>query len=333
MGFVTGLLSGARARRIDPAPLLAQAGLSRTLLAEAQARVPLEAYAALYNAVVARLADEGFGLFRAPLRPGTFEFLCRATLGSRDLAQALDRAARFLALVLPDVEVRIERHRSNATLVVSERRRLQQRAGDPRRVFAFEWLLRLLHGVACWLAARALALDEVAFPFPRPAHAADYTSIYAERLSFGVPRLVASFDAALLDLPVRRDASDLEAFLEGAPGKIAMLYRRDRDLARAVRELLAQSLPSPPTFEDAARALRLAPRTLHRRLREEGTSFRGIKAALRREIALARLERTRQSVADIAADLGYSEPSAFFRAFHAWTGEAPSAHRRRRAAS
>jgi AraC-like DNA-binding protein len=91
------------------------------------------------------------------------------------------------------------------------------------------------------------------------------------------------------------------------------------------------SLAHAPAFEAVAAKLGLAPRTLHRRLRDEGTSFREIKAALRRELALARLERTRQSVADIAAELGYSEPSAFFRAFQGWTGEAPSAHRRRRA--
>jgi AraC-like DNA-binding protein len=100
-------------------------------------------------------------------------------------------------------------------------------------------------------------------------------------------------------------------------------------MARAVRELLAGALGSAPTFDEAARQLRLSPRTLHRRLQEEGSSFRAIKDSLRREIALARLEKTRQSVADIAAHLGYSEPSAFFRAFQGWTGEGPSAHRKR----
>ena len=66
-----------------------------------------------------------------------------------------------------------------------------------------------------------------------------------------------------------------------------------------------------------------------RRLHEEGTSFREVKDLLRREIALARLERSDASVAEIAAELGYSEPSAFFRAFQGWTGLAPTAHRRR----
>jgi AraC-like DNA-binding protein len=253
-------------------------------------------------------------------------------LGSRDLAEALDRAGRFLRLVLPDLEVHVVRTGPRASLVVRERRRLQRRGADPRRVFAFEWMLRLLHGVSCWLAARALPLDEVRFPFPRPAHAADYSLIYAERVAFSGNALEARFDAALLDLPIRRDASELAAFLEGAPGKIAMLYRRDREVARAVRDALAASLSNAPGFDEVARRLHLAPRTLHRRLRDEGTSFRGIKAALRREAALSRLEKTRESIADIAAGLGYSEPSAFFRAFHGWTGAGPSAHRRKRAA-
>ena len=41
--------------------------------------------------------------------------------------------------------------------------------------------------------------------------------------------LVASFNANLLDLPIRRDEAALTSFLDGAPGKITTLYRRDRD--------------------------------------------------------------------------------------------------------
>lgn len=329
---MTGLVSGVRGRGMDPAGLLRSVGLPAAVLSDRQARVPLARYAALYNAVVQALDDEGFGLFSAPLRAGTFEFLCRGMVGSGTLAEALGRAARFLRLVLPDLEVRLRRERRHAVIEISETRRLQILDGDPRRVFAFEWLLRLLHGLACWLAGRALALDEVRFPFPAPPHAADYALVYTERSSFGGATLLARLDAALLELPVRRDESDLAAFLEGAPGKIAMLYRRDRDLVRAVREALARSLSSGPTLADTARAMGLSTRTLHRRLHEEGASFRGVRDALRREIALARLEKTGRSVADIAAELGYSEPSAFFRAFMGWTGVAPTVYRRRRAA-
>src|SRR5262249_33939785 len=144
--------------------------------------------------------------------------------------------------------------------------------------------------------------------------------------------LEARFAAPLLALPVARDDAELAAFLDGGPGKISMLYRPDREIARAVRECLARDLASPPAFEETARILHLSPRTLHRRLREEGPSFRSVKELLRRDVALTRLGREQAGVAETAAALGYSEPSAFFRAFQSWTGEAPSVYRKRNTA-
>jgi AraC-like DNA-binding protein len=331
-GFVGGMLSGMRERGIDCGPALRAAGLPRGL-GRGAGRVPIDRYAALYNAVVRELGDEGFALFGAPLRPGTFEFLCRGVVGSRTLGEALERAARFLRLVLPELAVTLERAPGTARLVVKETKSLRASPADPCRVFAFEWLLRLLHGLACWLVDRGLALDSVRFPYPQPAHAGDYALVYTEHSEFGADALVVTMDAALLDLQVRRDEADLAAFLEGAPGKITMLYRRDREMAKGVRELLSRSLAHAPTLQDAARELHVSARTLHRRLRDEGSGFRRIKDGVRREIAMARLGQTRDSIAQIAADLGYSEPSAFFRAFISWTGEAPTAFRRRLAAA
>ncbi len=329
VGFVNGLLSGLRRRGLDAAGPLREAGIERRLLTDTAGRVPLDAYAALYDAVIRAHGDEGFALFAAPLRPGTFEFLCRGAVGAARLGEALDRAGRFLALVLPELRVTVVRDGPTARLVIAEVKPLARRSGDPCRVFAFEWLLRLLHALACWLAGRGLALDAVRFPYPRPAHAADYGLIYTEQSSFGGAMLEATFDAALLDLPVRRDDADLAAFLEGAPGRITMLYRRDRELARALRAIIAAALPRALGLEETARELHVSPRTLHRRLQEEGTSFRAIREALRRDLAEARLAKPGESVARVAAELGYSEPSAFFRAFQGWTGQSPSAWRRR----
>lgn len=327
-GFVRGMLSALPGGRAQARALLRASGIAAEALQDGR-RTPIADYAALYNRVVAHLSDEGFNLFSAPLRPGSFEFLCRGVVSAPTVGEALERAARFLALVVPDLEVRLGRAGREARLALIERRRLRARAGDPRRVFAFEWLLRLLHGLACWLAARAIPLDAVRFPYPRPRHAGDYALVYAERCSFGAPWLEAVFEAAVLDQPVRRDERDLAEFLQGSPGKIALLYRRDREIARAVREALADELADAPDFGQVARRLHLAPRTLHRRLAEEGTSYRAVKDALRRERALQRLEKTDLGIAQIAQELGYSEPSAFFRAFVGWTGMAPKVYRKR----
>lgn len=332
MGFVTGMLAGLMRRNIDPAPLLAATNID---IADTASRIPVESYAALYNRINHQLDDEGFGLFAQPMRVGSFEFLCRACISAPTLAEALARASRFLHVVLPDLAVSVRRSHGHAELVISETRKLADHTDDPGRVFAFEWLLRLLHGLSCWLAGRGIGLDSVIFPYRKPPHFADYALIFTEDSRFaptvpgGTGTLVASFNANLLDLPIRRDEAALTAFLEGAPGKITTLYRRDREMVIRVRDLLRTALPETLSLDDIAHRLYLSPRTIHRRLEEEGSSFRAIKDALRRDMALARLTKTDDPITKVAADLGYADSSAFYRAFVEWTGMAPVHYRRK----
>ncbi|MCK6389626.1 MAG: AraC family transcriptional regulator [Azonexus sp.] len=332
MGFVRGMLSGMQKRAAIPQSLLDEFGID---IADTASRIPIDHYAALYNRLTRLLDDEAFSLFAQPMRPGSFEFLCRGCLSAPTLAEALARASRFLRLVLPDLAINVRRQQGKAELVISETRRLATESSDPGRVFAFEWLLRLLHSLACWLAGRGIALDAVSFPYAQPVHFADYALIFTEDSRFDPTpcgqcgQLIARFNAHLLELPVRRDEAALTSFLEGAPGKITMLYRRDREMLIRVRNLLRDALPATPGLDEIADRLHVSPRTIHRRLDEEGTSFRAIKDALRRDLALSRLSKSRDPVAQIAADLGYADTSAFYRAFVSWTGMSPAHYRRR----
>jgi len=329
MGFVDGMLSGLRRQHRDPAPLLLATGIS---LADTASRIPVERYAALYNRIIAELDDEAFGLFPQPMPPGSFEFLCRGMLGAHTLDEALARASRFLRIVLPDLAVSVRRDGNRAELEIAETTCRFATDDDPARIFAFEWLLRLIHGVACWFVGRGIALDMVRFPYPRPAHADDYTLVYTEHSHFEGGTLLARFKDNLLDLPIRRDDAALGRFLDGAPGRISMLYRRDREMVLRVRDLLRGALPRNLSIEDVARQMHLSTRTLHRRLEDEGSSFRLIKEATRRDIAYARLTKTDQPIAALAADLGYADTSTFYRAFVAWSGLSPEQFRSQLAA-
>ena len=328
-GFVDGMLSGLYRLQRDPTPLLAATGIS---LAESASRIPVERYAVLYNRIIAELNDEAFGLFPQPMPIGSFEFLCRGMLGAHTLDEALARASRFLRIVLPDLALSVRRNGNRAELEIAETSTRFDSADDPARVFAFEWLLRLIHGVACWFVGRGIALDSVRFPYPRPAHADDYTLVYTEHSSFDGHTLLARFRDNLLELPIRRDDAALGRFLEEAPGRISMLYRRDREMVLRVRDLLRAALPDNLSIDDVARHIHLSTRTLHRRLEEEGSSFRRIKEATRRDIAYARLTKTAQPIANLAADLGYADTSTFYRAFVAWSGMSPERFRAQLAA-
>lgn len=326
-GFVTGILAGVLRAGLRPETLLEHAEIANELLHKPDARIAVARYAALYRLINERLDDEGFALFSHPLRRGTFEFLCRAVLSATTLEEALDRIARFLRIVLDDLEVDIEKNNRTAVLVIHQEQALP--VGPAGRVFAFEWLLRMIHGLAAWLVAHPLPLDEVAFPYPPPLHAADYELIFAPHCTFDAPRLEARFPVKWLTLPLRRDETALTTFLVDAPASITTLYRRDRALALRVREHLRAALPELPTLSKIARHLYLSPRTLHRHLEAEGTSLRAIREGLRRELAIDWLTKTAWPISRIAADLGFADAASFYRAFSTWTGHGPREYRKK----
>lgn len=327
IGFVSGILSGLQRSGLNSAETLSRAEIATELLGETNARIPVARYAALYRLINEQLDDEAFALFSHPLRRGSFEFLCRSALSATNLEEALGRIARFLRIVLDDLVVILEKTRGAAVLTIVQVQPLP--VGESGRVFAFEWLLRMIHGLAAWLVARPLGLDEVAFPYPPPPHAADYELVFAPRCTFNAPRLEARFPLDALALPIRRDEAALRIFLADAPASITTLYRRDRALATRVRDALRAALPEQRPLPDIARALFLSPRTLHRRLEEEGSSFQAIKDAMRRDLAIEWLGKTDRPLSRIATDLGFADASVFYRAFTHWTGHGPREYRRR----
>lgn len=78
-----------------------------------------------------------------------------------------------------------------------------------------------------------------------------------------------------------------------------------------------------PTIEEAAEAMNTTPRTLQRKLLEEKTSFRTIANQVRQDLALQLMKNPKTKLGDVAQILGYSDMSAFRRAFKVWTKETP----------
>lgn len=87
-------------------------------------------------------------------------------------------------------------------------------------------------------------------------------------------------------------------------------------------------VPEGEPLDRMARQVASSRRTIQRRLYQHGQSYRSLRDAVRRDVALDLLVNTRQTCESIAAALGFSEPSAFSRAFRRWTGRSPGAYRR-----
>lgn len=325
IGFVNGMISGfPRIGRVADA-ILQDVEIAKEQLHHPHARIALPRYAALYRRICEALGEEGFALFSRPIKPGSFEFLCRAVISAPTLEVALVRAGRLLDLLVDDLQVRLERTAEHAVLHIEERPSLPV-TGAPR-VFAYEWLLRLLHGLGAWLVARPLPMEAACFPYPRPSHSADYARIFAPQCEFDAPRLSARFPSAVLDWPLRRDEAALTEYLKEAPASITTLYQDDQALAPRVRAALKAALPEIRPLTELAHTLFMSPRTLHRRLAEEGTRYQVLLDEIREELAIAWLTKTQRPLQQIAADLGYTDAAVFYRAFRNRLGIGPRAYR------
>jgi len=322
--FVAAALQSVRARDLNADEMLATVGLSPSLLQVPQARVSAKHYGALWRTIALALDDEFFGQDSRRMKAGSFAMLCHSVLSCKTLGQALDRSLRFYALILDDISGTLGRDGREARIVLHERV-----AGASQRVFAHELLLMLLYGVSCWLVGRRIPILRTEFSYPEPAHSAEYRLMYCPELSFDRPNTEIAFEAAYLDLPVVQNERSLKEFLRTAPESILVKYKNSSSLAARVRRRLRQYLPGEvPDFEGLADELNMTPATLRRRLHEEGESYQSIKDQLRRDLAISYLSHSSRSVMDIALELGFSERSAFHRAFRKWTGASPGEFRR-----
>lgn len=316
-GFVEDALTCLASRGLDPAPLLAAAGLPQRVASP----ITSDQYGRLWQVMAAATGDEFFGLAARPMPPGSFTLMCHAVLHARTLDRALARALRFLNVVLEDPSGRIETAGGQAIVILTDH-------DGPRPAFAYRTYWLILMGLSCWLVGRRIALRRLDFSCPAPPQRDDYRQFFGAPVHFDRPKTQLVFDAGYLSLPIRRSEAALKTFLRGAPANILLRYRHDEGMTSLVRNRLHAIAPADrPGFDALAAALGLSPATLRRRLAAEGQGYAEIRETLLQEDALRLLRSGDLTVAETAERLGYSEPGAFHRAFRRWTGQSPGAVR------
>ena len=168
--------------------------------------------------------------------------------------------------------------------------------------------------------------SEVMLSFRRPADVTPYRRAFRAPLRFDADRCALVFPAALLHKPVA--AADPEVHRALAAIVAVLEGRSSGSLNAKTRRALRALLNAGHATEDAvARAFAVHRRTLNRRLRAEGVTFRQLLDESRLEVAQQMLRNSDAAVEQIASGLGYSGASAFGRAFRRWTGQAPHSWR------
>jgi AraC-like DNA-binding protein len=307
----------------DVGRLLHDAGLDPVVLKDVESRLPHDTAIAIWDRVAAITGDSDVGLHVAEaITPGMFGAVEYVARTSPTLGAGFERLFRYHRVLHDVAETGLERVAGRAVLS----HRLPLPGGAPRHVSDFVlagWLLvgRTVTGLS-WTPL------EVRFPHRRPAHTAEYRRVFGAPITFEHTRseLVVSDDT--LALPhVTADAA-LRPIVEAQASALLRSVRPDEGVADGVRRMLADELcDGDPTLERIAERLHMSARTLHRRLREQGTSFRHLVVDVRRGLAERYLREGDLAIGEIAFLLGFSEASAFHRAFKQWTGRPPLAFR------
>lgn len=318
------VLAGLEALGHNVPPLLERAGLSATLLADPEQRLPPGSLQKLWDQGVAASGDECLGLHVAMAAPvASFDLHAYAMLSSPTLRDAFIRAARYQRLINEATVLRLDEGTAGAIL----QHELPDGSSVPRQPAEFL--------VACWLRFGRLVAgvpwspERVFFAHDSPGDCREQTAILDAPLQFSSGRTAMQVPVEVLSLAnPQADATLLtlldrytDTLLERQPALVTVSAR--------VRAWLVEAHGSgSPAARQAAASLAMSERTLHRRLEQEGTTFRQVLDRFRHEKSVALLAAG-SSITDVAFLLGYSELSAFYRAFRRWTGKSPAAVRDR----
>jgi AraC-like DNA-binding protein len=165
------------------------------------------------------------------------------------------------------------------------------------------------------------------FSRAQPADLLPYRHSFGVKLRFNAGQTAVQLPRSLLDRPVAGSDRSRRKKIEK---RILALARSEEldTVTRLRRTLRIALLHRRVDAREIAAQLGMSRRTLHRRLLAHGLRFQGVLDETRAEFARQLLANTRLGIGEIAAIIGYAEPSVFTRSFTRWTGVSPSEWRR-----
>jgi AraC-like DNA-binding protein len=172
---------------------------------------------------------------------------------------------------------------------------------------------------------------EVHFEHPRPRDLHGLQAMFRAPLRFNQPANALIMDLADLDRPIQGANAGFAPFLRRHIEDMLANEQQELHLTQQVRQVVMRDLGrAPVSVTSVATELGIKPRTLQRYLAEEGSSVRDILRTARQDQAKSLLSTSHRQIEAVAHAVGYTDPSAFWRAFKTWEGQPPAAYARTR---
>ena len=307
----------------DVGGILQVAGISPSLLKDADGKIPHAAMMRLWDCARRVTGDEHLGIHLAEVAPSySFEVHSYALLASPTLRDAYRRACRYQRLIHETTNLIFEEGPKEGVL---------QHAlpgGLPVPRHPAEFLATLWVRFGRLVTGQDWVPRLICFAHPAPDKTSDHSRVFRSHIHFSSGRTAMHIPNEILDMHNPQVDENLvnllDRYAEGILKKLPQTASTAERLRVWLHKVLSDGVPSTT---EAAQALHMSTRTLHRMLKNEGTSFRELLDQLRKERAVALLADQRCSVAEVGFLLGFAELSSFSRAFKRWTGKSPAVFR------
>lgn len=320
ISYLRALFDHLRQQGIEAAAVLQGKAID---LDDREARLPEAEAAELFNRAAALLGDEALGIHVGEqIRPGHYGALGYVAMACATLGEALACQQRYQGLVLSIAPLQMRAEGEVVELSWSAEPR-----PDYRHLAEFN--LAALLSFVRWITGRPLQPLGLDLMTPEPPSLTEHQRVFGCPLRFRQSRYRLRVPAAWQALPLSQPDPAMRSLMDRlAERQMQQLSRIDDPVAPARAQVARQLGEGVPELGKVAAALNLSPRSLQRLLQEQGLSFTQLVDTVRRELAERYLAEPTLDLTDLAFLLGYSEQSAFQRAFKRWTGQTPGEYRR-----
>lgn len=308
----------------DSEPLLRSAGLSVQDLDEPNLRLPIANVDRFWKRAVETTRDPLLGLRAASHVTLTSSHALGFSVGaSRTLKEAFERIARYGAVVSDAVDYELLAQGSEYHFVIRVHDGL-----DPAHE-SIDMMVALYVRLCRSHLGREFSPLRIELRRPVPEDGAGFDRILRTPLAYGRRRDRIVFDRRSLDRALDGGNPELASLNDAIVQKMLLSLGRG-GIQQRVRAVLAQRLEhGEPTQKDVAQLLNMCVRTLQRRLAGDGTGYKELLDATRRELALNYLRESGGNISKVTYRVGFSSSSSFTRAFRRWTGSSPTSWRAR----
>jgi AraC-like DNA-binding protein len=311
----------------DPDRVIGAARLDMREVDDPSASLALDRYCDMFEQAARQTGVDDFGLrFGAGYRLETMGPLGELALNSPNLGEALKNLCRYFPAVQEHstLELRADGDLLRLEYQIRDGRILRRRQDAELSIGIFNAIF-----VRCF--GSGWSPEEIHFEHLRAAESGAHQSLLNAPVYFGqaTNAIVVRRDVLRRAVPLARP--DLMAALEAELSRRAAHARPDDFVGRVVQEIRAGFLSGLADIENVAARLNVSRVKLYRKLAADGLDFSGLTESVRRELGVAYVTEPRIAFTEIASLLGYSELSAFSRAFKRWTTLSPLAFRRNKA--